>query len=180
VTRSPTGRRPMSDETLAARDIYERFQIDPSFTLSRARVAYREAFGVSHEHKSIDEQYLELVAGHFGYARLFTWCAPDVAIPLRIALAFFLREMSGRKSKDSSALWFGKRTQMKEALELKAKYMKEEHLSADDAELKAANEIYRTYIWRGQRRSLLTVNQMIEGFSHPARYGIRSVRRRSR
>lgn len=181
MARRPQAQRePMSNEVLAARRIYERLQSDPSFTVTRARAAYREAFGVSPDDPSIDMKYAERIVGHLGYARLYSWCAADVAIPLPIALAYFLREISGRKSKTSPALRHGEIAQMEEAKQLKAKLMDELDKKAGDAEEDAAEISFDTFEWRGQRRSLLTKKQILERFRHPTRYGVLSIRRQSR
>jgi hypothetical protein len=175
-SRSRTERARMSDEVLKARDIYKSLEEDRSFTLRNAHAKYREAFGISHDHGGLDQEYIALVRKHFGYPRLFTRTDADVSIPVRLALAFFLRESHGRKRKMSLTVLAGKTAQMEEARQLKARYMSEEHLSAEDAEVKAAEELQQTFEWRGRRGSLMTVDEMLEWFSHPGRYGLPSTR----
>jgi hypothetical protein len=173
VTRSnsTTDRSPMSDDVLKAREIYKSLEEDPSFTLEKAKDKYQEAFGIPHDHGSLDDEYMALVRKHFGQARPYTQPDAEVHLPVRLALAFFLRELHGRKRKTSLTLWLGKVTQMDEAQALKTRYMNEQQLSAEEAEVRAAEELHRTFEWRGQRRSLMTVTEMLEWFGHPGRYG---------
>src|SRR5262249_8263129 len=121
----------MSAGVRMVRAIYELLQIDPSFTLTKARAKYREAFGIRHDDESIDKEYMWCVARHLGSPRMFSWCAPDVAIPLRIALAMLLRESSVRKKrkglksqKTPLMLRLGEIAQMEEAQRLKSEIMK--------------------------------------------------------
>ena len=168
---------PMSDDVLKAREIYESLEEDPSFSLEKAQDKYRKVFGISHDHGSLDGEYIALVRKHFGYPRPFTRIDADVSIPVRLALAFFLRESHGRKRKISWTVKSAKKAQMEEAQRLKTKYMAEQHLSAEKAEEKAAEELQQTFEWRGQKRSFMTVNEMLEWFSHPRRYGFPGARK---
>jgi hypothetical protein len=173
VTRSnsTTDRSPMGDDVLKAREIYKSLEEDPSFTLKKAKDKYREVFGISPDHGNLDREYVALVRNHFGHFRPYTRPDAEIRIPVRLALAFFLRELHGRKRKTSLTLWLGKITQMDKAQALKTRYMNEQQLSAEEAEVKAAEELHRTFEWRGERRSLMTVPEMLEWFSHPGRYG---------
>jgi hypothetical protein len=177
VTRSNsrTSSSPLSDDVLKARDIYKSLEEDPSFNLTKAHAKYLELFGVSHADESIDEEYIALVRQHFGYSRMFSRTNAEVALPLRIALAFYLRRRRGRKHKTSVMVRHAKIAQMEEAQRLKTKYMKEMHLSAARAELRAAEELLQTFEWRGERHSFMTVDQMLDAFRHPNR--LRSGRR---
>jgi hypothetical protein len=182
VTRSSlrTDSAPMSDEILKARNIYKSLEEDPSFSLKKAKDKYREVFGISHDHGSLDKEYIALVRKHFGYPRLFTRTNADLSIPVRLALAFFLRELHRRKHKTSLTVLRAKTAQMEEAQRLKPKYMAEEHLSAEDAESEAIEELQQTFEWRGRRRSFMNESEMREWFRHPRRYGLPSTRDRRR
>jgi len=172
----------MSNEVSAGRRIYDELQNDPSYTLTKARAAYREAFGVPHNHKSIDEQYINLVKHHFGFVRTFTRVLPKVALPVRIALAFYLRELGDRKSKKSFAMRIAEEIQMEEAQRLKKEYMttRRPRLNAYDAEVEAAEQVNRTFLLQGKRRGILSVNKILDLFRHPGRIGSRVGRGKRR
>jgi hypothetical protein len=173
---SPPARSPMSEDVLKVRDIYERWRTDPSFTLAKARAKYLELFGISHNHKRINDEYISQVLTQFGYARLFSWTGPDVAIPVKIALALFLRELGGRKRKTAT---FGEIAQMEEARRLKAELKKKSTMKksrAYDAEVAAAEVVSRGFMWRGRKRRFLTKTQILERFKNPGRYGLPGAR----
>src|SRR6266498_4112408 len=128
-------RPPMSDELLAARRIYNALMTDRSFTLAKARIAYRKAFGISYDDKQIGAAYRDLVNRHFGSARLLTWSPEDIPVPARIALALYLREDMGRKQgkqKGSAAVSLEDKFLMEEAQRLKKHYRTKEHCKADE------------------------------------------------
>jgi hypothetical protein len=169
-------RPPMSDRLLAARTIYDRLQKELFFTVSKARRAFQEAFEVPPDHPSIDQRYLEIVENHFGYTsagRLRSWCAEDVSVPADIAIAFYLREIPGRKSKTPRVLRMAQKAQMEEFQQLTDDIQrKTKDCSAEDAQYKAARIIHRTFEWRGERRSFLSIKQMLDWTKHPTRYGL--------
>jgi hypothetical protein len=170
----------MSERLLKVRAIYDRLQNDPTFSVTEARETYKHDFGVPPKDDSIDRRYVEVVENHFGYpevGRPRSWCAEDVSVPADIALALFLREISGRKSKTPRVLSLAQKAQMEEFQQLKDKIKKEEHLSAEDAKYEAARRIRRTFEWRGQRKSFLSIEQMLEWNEHPTRYGLPTTRR---
>jgi hypothetical protein len=163
---------PMSDEAQNALGIYRRLKTDRSYNLSHARMDYREKFGVGHDDEIIDRQYLRIVERHFGYPRPLSRCLETVPIPVHVALAFSLRELAGRKKETPLDLVLGEREQMAHAQEIKVRLMNDEGLNAGEAKIKAAQLSYDTFIWRDERKTLLTVKEIIERFNHPGRYNL--------
>jgi len=162
---------------LAARRIFDRLLRDQTFTLTKARAAYREEFGISPKDKSIAREFTRVVEKHFIYpaiARMKNWSSPEIAIPVRIAVALFLGEHSGRKKGRQRPYLqgLGRWHQMKKVVRLKEKYMMEQRMRAEDASRKAAEEVHRTFAFRGRRQSYFTVPQIIECLRQPLRYGI--------
>jgi hypothetical protein len=168
----------MRADALAAGAIFERLQTEPKFRLTAARKEYRNAFGISHKHRRIDQEYMEIIGSHFGLYRSLSTPRPNVAIPIRIALAFFLREMKGRKNKTPLALQQAKKAQIEEFLRVRAEIMAANpDYSTSRAEQQAAEQVEQTFEWRGARRSFLTAEQTLEIHKHRARYGLPGIRK---
>lgn len=170
-------RRPissMSEEEQAARELYKKTQ--DGMTLTKARAAYRAAFGVGVNDPSINAEWGPLLARHCGgfirtasgSTRAFPYEeGPNVAVPLRIALAHYLRpggsqQRKGQRGRPPEREW-EERQDMSDFHALKAKHMaaglpagikpgSAGYLAAEEIEKRGRMTIEQILSWRDPKK----------------------------
>ena len=154
-----------SAEEQPARELYDKLQ--DGMTLTKARAAYRDAFGVGVNDRSIDAEFGQLLARHCGGFIQTSYSGslrqpipyergPNLAVPLRIALAYYLRpggsqQRKGQRGRPPEREW-KEWKDMQDFNALKAKH-RAAGMSTRDADYEAAEEI--------EKRGRMTVEQIL-------------------
>jgi hypothetical protein len=166
---------PMSADAVKAADIFWKLQTSRlAKRLEVARADYLAAFGRAYDDESVDRDYKNHVESYFGSPRAYTWFPAKAALPAPIVLAYYLRSVARPGSlPKSEALAMQDDAQMEEVRRLVAEYITTAPYKRrkGKAQEKAAEEVARSWSYRGKRENLLTVEQMLERLRKPEKYG---------